>query len=94
MQCSLDFILLKLNEVMVMVCGGGCAQGMLAQFNLSPLFPPGSTAMEGGRCASVILLKTSGSRENTCKYESVTSSLSVSCSSVNSSELHGGKKFW
>ena len=75
MQCSLDFTLLKLIGVMVIVCGGGCALGMLAQFSLSPPLISGSTVMEGWRCISVTVLKTSGSTENTYKYESVTSSL-------------------
>lgn len=39
MQCSPDFTLLKLIGVMVMVCRGGCALGMLAQFSLFPPFP-------------------------------------------------------
>ena len=60
-----------------MVCGGGCALRIHAQFSLSPLFPSGNAVMEDWRCASVTLLKTSSSAENTYKYESVPSALAA-----------------
>lgn len=98
MQYSMDFTLFKISGIMVMVvCGGCCVLGLLAQFSLFP------TISFGEYCDGGLEEHFCNTSENFWLHREhmqllmcfiFTSCVSVSCNSVNSNELHGVKKFW